>query len=157
VPVPGQRLEFPEHFRRQSPARFNIASSDDVSISGLTDAEYDFMRLPHRGTSVPAHPPVPPSEPGVVNQSPQLLIPPEVRPTAPPAVTPTRPQRGRSRNPQGTQNDIDIQAPPQERQHRGRSRNPRGTQNDIDMQQPLVLMEAQVDEQGQNCLYVAVV
>ncbi|MFM7977834.1 MAG: hypothetical protein ACKPKO_00835, partial [Candidatus Fonsibacter sp.] len=64
VPVPDQRLEFPERSRRQSPARFNIASTDGVGISGLIDAENDFMRLPHIGTSVPAHPPVPPSEPG---------------------------------------------------------------------------------------------
>ncbi|MFM7988013.1 MAG: hypothetical protein ACKPKO_52735, partial [Candidatus Fonsibacter sp.] len=93
VPLPGHRLEFPERFRRQSPARFNIASSDDVSISGLTDAENDFVRLPHTSTSVPAHPPVPPPVPGGVNQHPQLLIPPDVQP-----VTPTRQQRGRSRN-----------------------------------------------------------
>ncbi|MFM7987914.1 MAG: hypothetical protein ACKPKO_52235, partial [Candidatus Fonsibacter sp.] len=98
----------------------------------------DFMRLPNRGTSVPAHPPVPPSIPGGVNQSPKLLIPPDVQP-----VTPTRPQRGRSRNPQGTQNDINMQPPQQEpqpeqltRQQRGRSRNPRGTQNYINMQPP---------------------
>ncbi|MFM7981396.1 MAG: hypothetical protein ACKPKO_18975, partial [Candidatus Fonsibacter sp.] len=60
-----------------------------VGISGLTDAENDFMRLPHRGTSVPAHPPVPPSVPRGVNQHPQLLIPPDVRPN-----TPTRQQKG---------------------------------------------------------------
>ncbi|MFM7978933.1 MAG: hypothetical protein ACKPKO_06415, partial [Candidatus Fonsibacter sp.] len=96
VPLPGQRLEFPERFRRPSPAQFNIASTDGVGISGLTDAENDFMRLPRRGTSVPAHPPVSPSVPGGVNQYPQLLIPPDVRP-----ITPTRTQRGRSRNHKG--------------------------------------------------------
>ncbi|MFM7987104.1 MAG: hypothetical protein ACKPKO_48115, partial [Candidatus Fonsibacter sp.] len=132
--MPDQRLEFPERSRRQSPARFNIASTDGVGISGLTDAENGFMRLPHRGTSVPDHPPVPPSVPGGVDHYPQLLIPPDVR-----AATPTRQQRGRSRNPRGTQNDIDMQPPQQERQperlttrqQRGRSRNPRGTHNDI--------------------------
>ncbi|MFM7989587.1 MAG: hypothetical protein ACKPKO_60760, partial [Candidatus Fonsibacter sp.] len=108
VLLSGQRLEFLERFRRRSPAQYNIASTDGVGISGLTDAENDFMRLPHRGTSVPAHPPVPPSAPGGVNQYPQLLIPPDVRP-----VAPTRPQRGRSRNPQGTQNDIEMQPPQQ--------------------------------------------
>ena len=64
-----------------------------------------FIRLPHRGTSVPAHPPAPPLMPRGVNQYPQLLIPPNAQPT-----TPTRqPQRGRSRNPRGTPTDIAMQ------------------------------------------------
>ena len=101
-----------------------MASTDGVGISGLTDAENDCMRLPHRGTSVPAHPPAPPLMPGGVNQYPPLYIPPDVQPTR-------QQQRGRSRNPQGTPTDIVMQ-PHQEPQledmtrsrSRGRSSQP---------------------------------
>ena len=60
-----------------------------------------------------------------VTQYPQLFIPPDVRP-----AIPTRQQRGRSRNPRGTQNDIDMQpqqqAEPQlEQLTRSRSRSHR--------------------------------
>ena len=79
------------------------------------------MRLPHRSTSVPAHPPAPPLRPGGVNQYPQLFIPPDVQST-----TPTRQQqRGRSRNPRRTPNDIVMhphQDPQLEDMTRSRSR-----------------------------------
>ncbi|MFM7983840.1 MAG: hypothetical protein ACKPKO_31395, partial [Candidatus Fonsibacter sp.] len=38
VPLRWHRLEFPERFRQPSPAQLNIASTDGVGISGLTDA-----------------------------------------------------------------------------------------------------------------------
>ena len=107
VPLFAHRLEFPERIReligQQPPSRYNIASTDGVGISGLTDAENDFVRLPPRGTSVPAHPPVPPSIPGGVNQYPQLFIPPDVQP-----ATPTRQRRGRSQPPPQQEPPIDL-------------------------------------------------
>ncbi|MFM7980674.1 MAG: hypothetical protein ACKPKO_15280, partial [Candidatus Fonsibacter sp.] len=47
-------------------------------------------------------------------------------------TTQTRPQRGRARNPQGTQNDIDMQPPQPERLTRSMSHN----QNTQPVQQP---------------------
>ena len=143
VSVNGNRIIIPT--LPGPPNHYNIVSTDDVSVSNLTDADDEFMRLPHRGASVTAHPPEPPLNPqlqGSVNQYPTMYIPVDPMPTQPMDETPELARRPRQpeRKPQPTPYDhapgamrpvlshqLAPKTPQLSRRSRGPKRKPRRT------------------------------